>query len=146
MSSAGFGDVLATVNACLNGTSTVCLLLGFIAVKNKRIKLHKWSMISAFTASTVFLIGYLIRFYLTGAHRFPDVGLWRTVYLIILFSHMILALAAVPLVVRTLFLAYKKRFDEHRRIAKYTYPIWLYVSVTGVIVYLMLYQLAPTLV
>lgn len=146
MSSAEFGDLLATVNAGLNGTSTLCLLVGFIAVKNKRVKMHKWAMISAFVASAVFLIGYLTRFYLTGAHRFPDVGLWRTIYLVILFSHMILAVATVPLVIRTLFLAYKKRFDEHRRIAKYTFPIWFYVSLTGVVVYLMLYQLAPALV
>lgn len=146
MSSAEFGDLLATVNAGLNGTSTLCLLVGYIAVKNKRVNIHKWSMISAFVASAVFLIGYLTRFYLTGAHRFPDVGLWRTIYLVILFSHMILAVATVPLVIRSLFLAYKKRFDEHRRIAKYTFPIWFYVSLTGVVVYLMLYQLAPALV
>ncbi len=146
MSSAEFGDLLATVNAGLNGTSTLCLLVGYIAVKNKRVNMHKWSMISAFVASAVFLIGYLTRFYLTGAHRFPDVGLWRTIYLVILFSHMILAVATVPLVIRSLFLAYKKRFDEHRRIAKYTFPIWFYVSLTGVVVYLMLYQLAPALV
>ncbi len=145
MSSEQFGDVLATVNAALNGTSTLCLVLGFIAVKNKRVNMHKWSMLSAFVASAVFLIGYLIRFYLTGAHRFPDLGLWRTVYLIILFSHMILAVATVPLVIRTLFLAYKRRFDEHRRIAKYTFPIWFYVSLTGVVVYLMLYHVAPAL-
>jgi putative membrane protein len=102
-------------------------------------------MVSAFIASTVFLIGYLTRFYLTGTHRFPDVGVWRTIYLVILISHMILAVVTVPLVLRSLFLAYKKRYQEHRRIARWTFPIWMYVSVTGVVVYAMLYHLAPTL-
>jgi uncharacterized membrane protein YozB (DUF420 family) len=141
-----FGDILAQVNAGLNSTSTILLLVGYIAVKNKRLQLHKNCMIGAFVASTVFLIGYLTRFYLTGAHRFPDVGLVRTLYLAILFSHMVLAVATVPLVLRTLFLANKKRWPEHRKIARFTFPVWFYVSITGVVVYVMLYHVAPSLV
>jgi putative membrane protein len=100
-------------------------------------------MLGAFVASAVFLAGYLLRFYLTGTHRFPAVGMVRTVYLIVLFSHMALAVVTVPLVFRTLFLASRDRFEEHKRIATKTFPIWMYVSVTGVVVYLMLYHLAP---
>ncbi len=145
MTTIEFGDVLAKVNAGLNSTSTVLLLAGYIFIKRRMITAHTYCMVGAFVASAVFLIGYLTRFYLTGAHRFPDVGLWRTVYLLILFSHMILAVVTVPLVVRSLFLGYKKRFAEHRKISRWTFPIWLYVSVTGVVVYAMLYHLAPTL-
>jgi putative membrane protein len=145
MTTIEFGEVLAKVNAGLNSTSTVLLFVGYIFIKRRMIKAHTYAMVGAFVASTVFLIGYLTRFYLTGAHRFPDVGLWRTIYLVILISHMILAVVTVPLVVRSLFLAYKKRYSEHRRIARVTFPIWMYVSVTGVVVYAMLYHLAPTL-
>ncbi|NUQ77531.1 MAG: DUF420 domain-containing protein [Polyangiaceae bacterium] len=140
-----FGEVLAKVNAGLNSTSTLLLLAGYIFIKRRMTTAHTYAMVGAFIASTVFLIGYLTRFYLTGAHRFPDVGTWRTVYLVILFSHMILAVVTVPLVLRSLFLAYKKRFIEHRKIARWTFPIWMYVSVTGVVVYAMLYHLAPAL-
>jgi uncharacterized membrane protein YozB (DUF420 family) len=145
MTSIEFGEVLAKVNAGLNSTSTVLLLAGYILIKRRMIRAHTYAMVGAFIASTVFLIGYLTRFYLTGAHKFPDVGLWRTIYLVILISHMILAVVTVPLVVRSLFLAYKKRFIEHRKIARWTFPIWMYVSVTGVVVYAMLYHLAPAL-
>lgn len=146
MTSIEFGEALAQINAGLNSTSTVLLLAGYVFIKRRMTKAHTYAMVGAFIASTVFLIGYLTRFYLTGAHRFPDVGLWRTIYLVILFSHMILAVVTVPLVLRSLFLAYKKRFIEHRKIARWTFPIWMYVSVTGVVVYAMLYHLAPTLV
>jgi putative membrane protein len=145
MTSIEFGEALAKVNAGLNSTSTLLLFAGYIFIKRRMITAHTYAMVGAFIASTVFLIGYLTRFYLTGAHRFPDVGVWRTIYLVILISHMILAVVTVPLVVRSLFLAYKKRYQEHRRIARWTFPIWMYVSVTGVVVYAMLYHLAPTL-
>jgi putative membrane protein len=145
MTSIEFGEALAKVNAGLNSTSTLLLFAGYIFIKRRMITAHTYAMVGAFLASTVFLIGYLTRFYLTGTHRFPDVGVWRTIYLVILISHMILAVVTVPLVLRSLFLAYKKRYQEHRRIAKWTFPIWMYVSVTGVVVYAMLYHLAPTL-
>jgi uncharacterized membrane protein YozB (DUF420 family) len=146
MTSQDIGNALAPINALLNSTSTVLLIAGFIAVRGKKVPAHRFCMVGAFIASSVFLVGYLTRFALTGSHAFPQLGWVRTAYLLILFSHMILAVATVPLVLRTLFLAYKKRFDAHRKIAKITYPIWLYVSFTGVIVYLMLYQVAPRMV
>jgi uncharacterized membrane protein YozB (DUF420 family) len=146
MTSQEFGDALAPINALLNSTSTVLLIAGYVAVRRKKVMVHRNCMVGAFVASSVFLAGYLTRFALTGAHSFPPLGWVRVAYLTILFSHMALAVATVPLVFRTLFLAYKKRFDAHRKIAKITYPIWLYVSFTGVVVYLMLYQLAPSMV
>lgn len=145
MTSQQIGDALAPINALFNTTSTIFLLVGYVAIRKKKIATHRTCMYGAVIASAVFLAGYLTRFGLTGSHRFPDLGWIRIAYLAILISHMILALIAVPLVFRTLFLAYKKRFEEHRKLAKVTYPIWLYVSVTGVIVYLMLYQIAPAL-
>ncbi len=145
MTSEQIGNALAPVNALLNTSSTVLLLVGYVAVKQKKIAAHRASMVGAFVASCVFLVGYLTRFALTGSHKFPELGWVRVAYLAILFSHMILAVVTVPLVLRTLFLAWRKRFDEHRKIARVTYPIWLYVSLTGVVVYLMLYHLAPAL-
>lgn len=145
MTSEQIGNALAPINALLNSTSTVLLLVGYVAVRRRKIPVHRASMVGAFVASSVFLVGYLTRFALTGSHRFPDLGWIRTLYLTILISHMLLAIVTVPLVFRTLFLAWRKRFDEHRKIARFTYPIWLYVSFTGVIVYVMLYHLAPAL-
>src|SRR5205807_4929295 len=97
----------------------------------KKIPLHRFAMQGAFVTSTVFLVCYLTRFYLTGAHHFPGGGILKVVYLAILFSHMVLAVLTVPLVLRTLFLARAARFVEHRKIAKITFPVWMYVSVTG---------------
>ena len=145
MTSEQIGNALAPVNALLNTSATVFLIAGYVAIRQKKIPVHRASMIGAFVASCVFLVGYLTRFALTGSHRFPDLGWVRALYLVVLFSHMVLAVVTVPLVLRTLFLAHKKRFDAHRKIAKITYPIWLYVSFTGVVVYLMLYHLAPAL-
>jgi putative membrane protein len=145
MTSEQIGNALAPVNALLNTTSTALLIAGYVAIRRKKVPVHRACMIGAFVASCVFLAGYLTRFALTGSHSFPQLGWVRSVYLAILFSHMVLAAVTVPLVLRTLFLAYKKRFDAHRKIAKITYPIWLYVSFTGVVVYLMLYHLAPAL-
>ncbi|MEZ0314223.1 MAG: DUF420 domain-containing protein [Myxococcota bacterium] len=138
-------ELLPHTNAVLNATSTVALCAGFIAIRGKRIAAHRACMITAVVASAVFLAGYLTRFALTGAHRFPDVGAVKIVYLAILFSHMLLAVAVVPIVLRLLFLARRSRFAEHRKLARYGFPIWLYVSVTGVVVYAMLYHLAPRL-
>lgn len=145
MTSEQIGNALAPINALLNTTSTVLLIVGFIAIKQRKIPVHRASMFGAFVASCVFLVGYLARFALTGSHRFPELGWVRTLYLTILISHMLLAIVTVPLVLRTLFLAWRKRFDEHKKIARFTYPIWLYVSFTGVVVYVMLYHLAPAL-
>jgi putative membrane protein len=137
-----FAEVLPSINATLNGTSAVLLFVGYRAIHTKRVALHRLCMQAAFVTSAVFLVCYLTRFYLTGAHHFPGGGWLRTLYLTILITHMILAVATVPLVLRTLFLARAARFAEHRRIARWTFPVWMYVSVTGVIVYMMLYHLA----
>ena len=143
MGTTEFADALAQVNAGLNCTATVLLLSGYIAIKNKRPTIHKNCMIGAFVASTVFLIGYLTRFYLSGAHRFPDVGFVRTVYLTILITHLIGAFAIVPLVIMTVSRAIRQKFELHKKIARWTWPIWMYVSVTGVVIYLLLYQIFP---
>jgi putative membrane protein len=135
-------DALPSINATLNATSAVLLFVGYQAIRTKRIPLHRFAMQGAFVTSAVFLVCYLTRFYLTGTHRFPGGGWLKAVYLTILFTHMVLAVVTVPLVLRTLYLARASRFAEHRKIAKYTFPVWMYVSVTGVIVYVMLYHLA----
>jgi uncharacterized membrane protein YozB (DUF420 family) len=137
-----FADVLPSINATLNGTSAVLLLVGYRAIRTKRVALHRFSMQAAFVTSAVFLVCYLTRFYLTGAHHFPGGGWLKALYLTILITHMILAVVTVPLVLRTLFLARAARFAEHRKIATVTLPVWMYVSVTGVIVYVMLYHVA----
>jgi uncharacterized membrane protein YozB (DUF420 family) len=102
-------------------------------------------MLGAFTAATVFLVSYVIRFATTGAHRYPGDGWDRTVYLITLFSHMTLAVVLVPLVIGALRRALRGDFEAHKRLVRFTWPVWVYVSVTGVLVYLMLYHLAPVL-
>lgn len=133
------------INAALNLTCFVFLVGGRMAIARGDTALHRRRMLSAFTASAVFLVSYLIRFATTGAHRYPGEGWDKTVYLVTLFSHMVLAVVLVPLVVRALQLALRADFDRHKRIVRFTWPIWVYVSVTGVIVYLMLYHLAPVL-
>ena len=137
-----FADVLPSINATLNGTSAVLLFVGWRAIKTKKLSLHRFAMQGAFVTSTIFLVCYLTRFYLTGAHHFPGDGWLKVLYLSILFSHMVLAVATVPLVLRTLYLARASRFVEHRKIARFTFPVWMYVSVTGVVVYVMLYHVA----
>jgi putative membrane protein len=135
-------DVLPSINATLNGLSAVWIVLGYRSIKQKNIALHRFAMQAAFVTSSIFLICYLTRVYLTGTHRYPGDGWMRTLYLGILLTHTVLAVITVPMVLRSLFLARNGRYPEHRRIAKYSLPVWLYVSVTGVVVYLMLYQLA----
>lgn len=136
-------DALPSVNAALNFSAFVLLLLGFRAIRRGDRARHRALMLAAVSASALFLVGYLTRMALTGTHRFPGEGALRAAYLAILLSHTVLAALAGPLVLRTLFLALKGRFPEHRRIARLTFPVWVYVSVTGVVVYAMLYHLAP---
>ena len=133
------------INAALNLTCFCFLVAGRMAIARGDSELHRKRMLTAFTASTVFLVSYLIRFATTGAHKYPGDGLDKTIYLIVLFSHMALAIVLVPLVIRALQHAFGKRFANHKRVVQWTWPVWLYVSVTGVIVYLMLYHLAPVL-
>jgi putative membrane protein len=134
------GDLLAPVNATLNATATLFLLAGFGLIRARHIDAHKKAMVGAVSASALFLVFYLTRFSLTGSHTFAGEGTARTVYLTILFSHMVLAVVVVPLVLRLLFLASRERFAEHKRLARWTFPIWLYVSVTGIVVYVLLYH------
>ncbi len=136
-------DVLPTVNATLNATSAVLLFAGWRAIRARRIELHRRLMISACAVSALFLVCYLTRVALTGTHRFPGDGALRTVYLVVLATHTVLAAVTAPLVLRTLWLPLRERFADHRRIARVTLPVWMYVSVTGVAVYVMLYHLAP---
>ena len=133
------------INAALNLTCFVFLVLGRVAIAHDDVALHRRRMLSAFTASTVFLVSYLIRFATTGAHRYPGDGWDKTIYLITLFSHMVLAVVLVPLVIGALRRAFRGDFPAHKRLVRFTWPIWMYVSVTGVLVYLMLYHLAPAL-
>jgi putative membrane protein len=134
------GATLALVNACLNGSAAICLFLGWRAIKAKNRRVHAWMMASAFTISVLFLISYVTRVLVSGTHRYPGTGPWKTIYLAVLMSHMLLAIATPPLAIRTLYLAVKKRFAEHRRLVRFTLPIWMYVSVTGVLVYVLLYH------
>lgn len=133
------------INACLNFTSFILLILGRVAIARGDEATHKKRMLAAFTTSGVFLASYLIRFATTGAHKYPGTGWDKYLYLAILFSHMILAVVLVPLLLKALARALRSDFVAHKRIVKYAWPIWFYVSVTGVIVYLMLYHLAPAL-
>ena len=138
-------DVLPTANATLNAASATLVVLGFRAIKRGHRDRHRALMLSAVACSTLFLAGYLTRIALTGTHRFPGSGPLKLAYLAVLASHTLLAALAAPLVLRTLFLGLKARFADHRRIARATLPVWLYVSVTGVVVYVMLYHLEPGL-
>lgn len=134
------GDLLALVNATLNATSALALLAGWIFIRRRRIRLHRNAMVTAVGASTLFLVFYLTRVAFTGTHEFAGEGAAKVVYLTILFSHMVLAVVVVPLVLRLLWLVWKGRFREHARLARWTFPVWAYVSVTGLLVYVLLYQ------
>ncbi len=136
------GDRLAILNAILNGTAGVFLLLGWISVRAKKIARHRFFMGGAFVISILFLISYLTRFYFTGVHRYPGEGWARSVYFAVLLTHTPLAAGVPFLAIRSIYLAMKNRIAAHRRIARVTLPIWMYVSVTGVLIYFMLYQWA----
>jgi putative membrane protein len=132
---------LPTLNAILNTTSAILLTTGYLLIRRKKIRAHRAFMIAAFITSTLFLLSYLTYHYHHGATSFPGHGIVRVVYLTILLTHTILATAIVPMIFITFARAFREKFDRHRRIARWTLPLWLYVSVTGVIVYLMLYHL-----
>jgi len=130
---------LPAVNASLNAACTVFLLLGFAFIRNGKIRYHRFCMIVAFLCSTVFLCFYLWFHFHAGVIRFGGRGWIRPVYLTILITHTTLAVVIVPLILITLSRALRERFDRHRAIARWTLPLWLYVSITGVIVYWLLY-------
>lgn len=133
--------VLPTVNAALNATAAVLLVWGYTLIRRKRIQAHRKVMTAAFVTSCLFLVCYLIYHYQVGSVRFQKTGAIRTVYLSILATHTVLAAAVPVLAIITLRRGLAARYDKHRRIAHWTLPIWLYVSVTGVVVYVMLYHL-----
>jgi putative membrane protein len=135
---------LPALNAALNSLSAVFLLAGFFFIKSRNRSAHRACMLTAFGCSILFLISYLIYHYQVGSVPFRGQGWIRPVYFSILLTHTILATAVVPLALITLNRALRDRLDAHRRIARWTFPIWLYVSVTGVVVYWMLYWLVPT--
>jgi putative membrane protein len=132
---------LPTIDAVLNATSALLLTLGYIFIRRGNVRAHKTCMLSAVGTSALFLACYLTYHYFHGTTRFTGQGAVRPIYFAILISHTVLAAAIVPLVVATLYRALRGRFALHRRIARWTLPTWLYVSVTGVVVYWMLYHL-----
>lgn len=134
------GDALAMVNATLNATSAVALATGWVLIRRRKVRLHRNAMVTALSASALFLVFYVTRVAFTGTHEFAGEGGAKAVYLTILFSHMVLAVVVVPLVLRLLWLVRKKRFEDHARLARWTFPVWAYVSVTGLLVYVLLYQ------
>jgi putative membrane protein len=135
----GISD-LSTFNAALNATSAILIGAGFYFIRRKNIPAHKACMVAALGVSSLFLASYLIYHYNVGSVRFTKQGVIRDVYFPLLISHTVLAAAVLPMVLRTAFLAFKGRFANHVRIARWTFPTWMYVSVTGVVVYLMLYH------
>ncbi|MGH7493878.1 MAG: DUF420 domain-containing protein [bacterium] len=135
-------SALPHLNATLNAASGIFLLLGYRFIRRKRIKQHKACMLSAVAASLLFFTSYIIYHYNVGSKPFQGQGFVRTLYFVILVSHTVLAVVNVPIVIVTLTRAFKEKFDQHARLAsRWTFPLWMYVSITGVIVYLMLYQL-----
>jgi protein SCO1/2/putative membrane protein len=133
--------VLPSVNAVLNATAAVLLVWGYTLIRRRRIQQHRKVMQTAFVVSCLFLVCYLVYHYQVGSVRFPKTGAIKTLYLAILGTHTLLAAAVPVLAIITLRRGLSARYDKHRRIARWTLPIWLYVSVTGVVVYLMLYHL-----
>lgn len=131
---------LPAINASLNAIATILLGSGYVAIKRGNKELHKKLMISALVVSAAFLACYLIYHYHAGSKPFPDLGWIKTVYLIILVPHIILAAVMVPMILKTFWHAFRGEWESHKKIARWTFPIWMYVSLTGVVIYLMLYQ------
>jgi uncharacterized membrane protein YozB (DUF420 family) len=133
---------LPALNACLNATSAVLLATGYVLIRRGRRQAHKRVMLAALVSSALFLTSYLVYHAHVGSVRFRGQGPVRTVYFTILLTHTVLAVVIVPLVGMTLVPALRERFDRHRRLARITLPLWAYVSVTGVVIYWMLYRLS----
>jgi len=129
---------MPAVNAALNATSATLLLLGFAAIRTGRREVHKRLMVSAFAASAVFLVGYVLYHYAHGDTQYQGVGTIRIAYFTILITHVLLSIVMLPMILTTFYLATRERFAAHKRLARWTLPIWLYVSITGVVIYLML--------
>jgi len=131
---------LPTLNATLNAIAATLLLVGYVGIKKGHKEFHKKIMVSALVVSAFFLTSYLIYHYHVPSKKFPDLGWIKTVYLIILIPHIILAAAMVPMILKTFWHGFRGEWEKHKKIARITFPIWMYVSVTGVIVYFMLYR------
>ncbi|HWP43201.1 MAG TPA: DUF420 domain-containing protein [Blastocatellia bacterium] len=136
--------LLPTINAILNATCFTLLVTGYIMIRQKRVEAHRACMLGAVATSIVFLISYLIYHFNVGATSFKGTGWARPFYFAVLISHTVLAATIVPFVIMTLRRAFRREFSSHRKVARWTLPLWLYVSVTGVIVYLMLYHIYPS--
>lgn len=135
---------LPACNATFNGLAGVFLAIGFYFVKRGKVIAHRNCMIAAVCSSALFLTGYLIyHFTVKGVTHFRDPAWFRPIYLLILFTHLTLAIVILPMIIITLSRALRQRFDKHKRIARWTWPLWMYVSVTGVVIYLLLYQIFP---
>jgi uncharacterized membrane protein YozB (DUF420 family) len=141
---ANYVSGLPHLNAILNATSGILLIIGYAFIRRRRINAHRNCLIAALITSTAFLASYLVYHYYHGSTRFAGTGLVRPVYFAILLTHTILAAIIVPFIGVTLYRAARGDYQRHRRIARWTFPMWLYVSVTGVIVYLLLYQIYPS--
>ena len=129
---------MPAVNASLNATAAVLLLVGYTAIRRRMRSLHKYMMVSAFACSALFLVGYLVYHAVHGDTRYPGEGPLRGVYFFVLISHVVLSLPLVPMVLTTFYFTWRGSFARHRKLARWTFPIWLYVSVTGVLVFAML--------
>lgn len=136
-------ESLPAVNACLNSLSTVFLFLGYYFIKKENKVAHRNSMVAAFLTSTVFLISYLIYHYHVGHTSFKDPSWFRPFYLTLLASHIVLAVVIVPLILAAFWFAIKKNWTRHKAVVRWAWPLWIYVSITGVVVYLILYQIFP---
>ena len=136
--------ILPHLNACLNASSGLLLASGYYFIRRGRVTAHLRCMIAAIVVSLVFLASYLVYHFNHGSTRFQGQGLIRPVYFTILLTHTVLAVVIVPLILLTLRRAWRGQFDRHSRVARWTLPLWAYVSVTGVVVYLLLYQLYPS--
>lgn len=140
METEALGNLLAAINAALNLTSGVLLTFGWIFIRRGDVRRHRLSMLLAVATSSLFLVFYITRLAITGIHSFAGEGVAKAIYLGLLSSHIFLAILIVPGVLRLLYLAWKERFPDHRRLARWVHPAWLYVSVTGFVVYVLLYH------
>jgi len=133
---------LPALNACLNSASTVLLTAGYLFIKRKNEQAHRNCMVAALVTSTLFLASYLYYHFHAGRTVFPE-NWFKPIYLVILLTHTVLAVVIVPLIVAAVVQAIRRRFESHKRITRWTWPMWMYVSVTGVVIYLLLYQIFP---
>jgi putative membrane protein len=134
-------DLLPLIDTALIIVSGIAVLVGFLFIRRRRVTFHKYSMLTATTFAALFLVVYVLRYYLYGSKLFVGEGWVLAVYAVILASHIILSIAIIPMVLITLYRAFSRQFQQHRRIARFTVPVWLYVVATGWIIYLMLYHL-----